>query len=59
LIVGGGVLKPKGSDDPMLDTLLLLDGEIFPMDNGHWVKFEASRAERAGSTWNPLLDDIA
>lgn len=26
--------------DPMLETLLLLDGEIFPMDNGYWTKFE-------------------
>ena len=26
-----------------LDTLLDLDGEIFPMDNGYWTKFEASR----------------
>ena len=24
-----------------LDTLLDLDGEIFPMDNGFWVKFSA------------------
>jgi len=24
-----------------LENLLLLDGEIFPMDNGYWVKFEA------------------
>jgi len=27
--------------DRSLDTLLDLDGEIFPMDNGCWVKFEA------------------
>ncbi len=26
-----------------LETLLNLDGEIFPMDNGYWVKFEAKR----------------
>lgn len=26
-----------------LDTLLNLDGEIYPMDNGYWVKFEAKR----------------
>ena len=24
-----------------LENLLNLDGEIFPMDNGYWVKFEA------------------
>ena len=27
--------------DFSLDTLLDLDGEIFPMNNGFWVKFEA------------------
>ncbi|WP_035242243.1 toxin-antitoxin system TumE family protein [Desulfobacter vibrioformis] len=26
-----------------LDTLLDLDGEIFPMDNGYWVKFTAKQ----------------
>jgi hypothetical protein len=26
-----------------LDTLLDLDGEVFPMDNGFWVKFSAYR----------------
>ncbi len=30
-----------------LENLLLLDGEIFPMDNGYWVKFEARRVERS------------
>ena len=28
-----------------LETLLELDGEIFPMDDGHWVKFKAWRVE--------------
>jgi hypothetical protein len=28
-----------------LENLLILDGEIFPMDNGFWVKFEAHRIE--------------
>lgn len=28
-----------------LENLLLLDGEIFPMDNGYWVKFEAKMVE--------------
>ena len=23
-----------------LENLLMLDGEIFPMDSGYWVKFE-------------------
>ena len=27
-----------------LDTLLNLDGEVFMMDDGYWVKFEAKRA---------------
>ena len=26
-----------------LENLLNLDGEIFPMDNGYWTKFEARR----------------
>ncbi len=30
-------------EDVLLDTLLDLNGEIFPMDNGYWTKFEASR----------------
>jgi hypothetical protein len=28
-----------------LEYLLNLDGEIFPLDNGYWVKFEAKRTE--------------
>jgi hypothetical protein len=28
-----------------LENLLLLDGEIFPMDNGYWVKFEVKVVE--------------
>jgi len=31
--------------DTSLETLLDLDGEIFPMDNGYWTKFEAYRVE--------------
>jgi hypothetical protein len=27
-------------EDVSLETLLDLDGEIFPMDNGYWTKFE-------------------
>ncbi len=30
-------------EDASLETLLDLDGEIFPMDNGFWTKFEAYR----------------
>ena len=29
--------------DTGLETLLELDGEVFPMDNGFWVKFKARR----------------
>ncbi|WP_289019586.1 DUF6516 family protein [Desulfobacter postgatei] len=28
-----------------LDTLLDLDGEIFPMDNGYWVKFNVKQIQ--------------
>ena len=31
--------------DTSLETLLDLDGEVFPMDNGYWTKFEARRIE--------------
>lgn len=30
----------KNGKDSGLETLLQLDGEIFPMDNGFWVKFK-------------------
>jgi hypothetical protein len=35
--------KKYSGEDASLDTLLDLDGEIFPMDNGYWTKFDASR----------------
>jgi len=35
--------KKYSIEDASLDTLLDLDGEIFPMDNGYWTKFEAFR----------------
>ena len=31
------MVKPE--KDTGLETLLQLDGEVFPMDNGFWVKF--------------------
>ena len=34
--------KPDYSD---IETLLLLDGEIFPMSNGYWTKFEARKVD--------------
>jgi hypothetical protein len=37
-------MSRKNSErDASLETLLDLDGEIFPMDNGYWTKFEAHR----------------
>lgn len=30
-----------------LEHLLSLDDEIFPMDNGYWVKFEAKRVDES------------
>jgi hypothetical protein len=36
--------NPLNTDDT-LQTLLLLDGEVFPMDNGFWTKFEAHLIE--------------
>jgi hypothetical protein len=29
-----------------IEVLLNLDGEIFPMDNGYWVKFEAKEVTK-------------
>jgi len=42
LMILCNVVKKKGfsrEDDALVD-LLNLDGEIFPMDNGYWTKFE-------------------
>ena len=36
--------------DSLLETLLDLDGEVFPMDNGYWTKFEARRVEPTEQT---------
>jgi len=30
-----------------LENLLNLNGEIFPMDNGYWVKFEAKKVPKS------------
>ena len=32
-------------EDFGLETLLDLDGEIFPMENGFWIRFEAFKTE--------------
>jgi len=37
--------KKYSQKDVSLETLLDLDGEIFPMDNGYWTKFEANKVE--------------
>lgn len=31
--------------DVGLETLLSLDGEVFPMDSGYWTKFEVKQVE--------------
>jgi len=38
-------IKRYSEDDASLNTLLELNGEIFPMDNGYWTKIEAYRTE--------------
>ncbi|MCP4665633.1 MAG: hypothetical protein GY849_04625 [Deltaproteobacteria bacterium] len=35
--------KDYSKKDASLETLLELDGEVFPMDNGYWTKLEACR----------------
>jgi len=32
-----------------LENLLNLDGEVFPMDNGYWIKFAAHRVDKSKS----------
>jgi hypothetical protein len=39
------VVKNTKDKNIGLETLLNLDGEIFPMDNGYWVKFKVHRIE--------------
>lgn len=39
--------KEYAKEDETLETLLDLDGEIFPMENGYWTKFEATRIARS------------
>ena len=36
----------KEGKDPGLETLLQLDGEVFPMDNGYWVKFKVHKVSQ-------------
>jgi len=41
------ISKHENYKDPSLDTLLDLNGEIFPMDNGYWTKFEVFRVKES------------
>ncbi|RLC22259.1 MAG: hypothetical protein DRI57_00295 [Deltaproteobacteria bacterium] len=38
-------MKTFNKNDETLETLLSMDREIFPMDNGYWTKIEAHRVE--------------
>jgi hypothetical protein len=38
-------LARKSQVDHALETLLDLDGEVFPMNNGYWTKFEVRRVK--------------
>ncbi len=38
-------MAKQTKNDPGLEALLDLDGNIFPMDNGYWTKFEARAIE--------------
>lgn len=38
-------MKETDLYDPSLEALLDLNGEVFPMDNGYWTKFEARRID--------------
>ncbi|OQY60600.1 MAG: hypothetical protein B6245_00810 [Desulfobacteraceae bacterium 4572_88] len=37
--------KSDEDNDGTLETLLSMNGEIFPMDNGYWTKIEAYRLD--------------
>ena len=39
------VPKTQGPDAVGLEILLQLEGEVFPMDNGFWTKFEVRKVE--------------
>ena len=38
-------MSKREGDDPGLETLLEMDGEVFPMDSGYWTKIEARRVD--------------
>lgn len=37
------------AEDKTLEILLHLDGEVFPMDNGSWTKFEAKQVRSSSN----------
>jgi hypothetical protein len=39
------VISLLSKEDETLETLLDLDGEVFPMDNGYWTKFRAKKVD--------------
>ena len=38
-------MKENENPDSGLETLLLLDREVYPMDKGYWIKIEARRVD--------------
>ncbi len=34
-------MSRNSKKDPSLENLLIMSGEVFPMDNGYWTKIEA------------------
>ena len=38
-------MSKREGDDPGLETLLEMDGEVFPMESGYWTKIEARRVD--------------
>jgi len=46
-IMGKTSLKRRDNDEPGLESLLALDGEIIVLEHGCWVKIDAWRVERS------------
>lgn len=40
----------RSENDPVIDTLLDLDGSILDQEGGYWIKLEAWRVEASSST---------
>ncbi len=61
IIIYNAEEKKYLKDDASLETLLDLNGEIFPMDNGSSTKFEApqSSSDRIYTTWNQVFNEFA